>query len=110
MLMLPHIDASSTTGATTGRSRRAEASAGAEAAPRVERVERIEEERRWNGQERRRDPRRRASWAPHAPLVAQLIATALGLAQTRAKRRAAIEQALAAYRRTEAEPTSRGLA
>lgn len=35
----------------------------------------------------------------HAPLVAQLIATALGFEQTRARRRGKVEEALALYLR-----------
>lgn len=36
---------------------------------------------------------------PFAPLVAQLIATHIGVAQTRSKRRAAFSEAVATYRR-----------
>jgi hypothetical protein len=41
---------------------------------------------------------------PYAPLVAQVIATALGLAQTRARRRGTVAEAEALYRRPVATP------
>lgn len=67
-------------------------------------------ERRRKGQDRRREPRLSA-WRPHAPLVAQLIATAVGMAQTRSRRRAAVAEALDAYRKDETPPkTPRGVA
>ena len=42
----------------------------------------------------------------YAPLVAQLIAGALGFGQTRTRRRAAMADALAAYRRPRDKPKS----
>ncbi|WP_128778941.1 hypothetical protein [Hansschlegelia zhihuaiae] len=41
---------------------------------------------------------------PHAPLVAQLVATALGLEQTRSRRRGSIEEAVALYGRRREKP------
>lgn len=45
---------------------------------------------------------------PHAPLVAQLIATALNLEQTRVRRRGTVEQATELYRRKPPRPKPRG--
>lgn len=45
---------------------------------------------------------------PHAPLVAQLIATALDLEQTRVRRRGTLEQATELYRRKPPRPKPRG--
>jgi hypothetical protein len=46
---------------------------------------------------------------PHAPLVAQLVATALDLEQTRSRRRASVNEAVALYgRRREKPKRSRG--
>ncbi len=52
-------------------------------------------------------PASRTRWKPHAPLVAQLIATALNLEQTRARRRGSAEDAAALYARKpeKAKPT-----
>lgn len=50
------------------------------------------------------EPARSRAGRPYAPLIAQLIATALGLEQTRARRRGAPEQASALYAAKPARP------
>lgn len=102
MLMLPPIQRSGA--AARGRAKPEKAKK-AEAAPRAEtpRVEPADESAAANGpteQPQKADARRGGrSWAgrSYAPLVAQLIAGALGVGQTRVRRRAAVAEALAAY-------------
>jgi len=102
MLMLPPIQR---TGAATRGRTRPERAKKADGAARAEtpRVEPADEGAAANApfeQPRKADARRGGrSWAgrSYAPLVAQLIAGALGVGQTRVRRRAAVAEALAAY-------------
>jgi hypothetical protein len=119
MLLLPPVQR---IGPPERPERRSKAEAPAESAAKVEppqparRADDRDEERRSFCDDPREAPVNEPEAAPrrfrqHAPLVAQVIATALGFPQTRARRRASPADAIAAYRRPRMKPkTSRGLA
>jgi len=109
MLMLPPVQrpgAAERGRARPEKARRAEEAASAAETPRVDPVE---DAPTAGGSSTRSEPRGGGrSWAgrSYAPLVAQLIAGALGFGQTRTRRRAAMADALAAYRKPRDKPKS----
>lgn len=124
MLLLPPASPATRTERRTAdrrkadRGKRAAEAADARAFEPVAEAERGESAsgRRWKGGRRATEkapetpaasaPRR--SNRPFAPLVAQLIATALGVEQTRKRRRGSVEEAAALYRDRPPAPKPRG--